>query len=115
MNGQLALRFLGVDAAHQRQVVASQSIDHVGMKSGIGVDPESLLVSGGERVAGHLAAGQIDLLVSVYAKHAVAAALQLAKRRFARRLDMVRDRHQDGTLAGRTGCEGRRRGCLVSW
>jgi hypothetical protein len=83
--------------------VRSQAIDHVGVKRGIGVDPKRFLAAGGECVAGHLAAGQVDLLISVHAPDAIAAALQLAQRCLTRRLDPFRDRNEDGALAWRAG------------
>src|SRR5204863_10042974 len=67
---------------------------------GVGVDPQRLLAAGGEGIAGHLGAAEVNLLVPMHAPHAVAAALQFAQGRFAGRLHAIGDRNEDGAEVG---------------
>src|SRR5262245_6479952 len=110
MDRQFALGFLWIHAADDRMIVGPQPFDHVRMEAGVSIDPERLFASRGQRVARHLAAAEVDLLVSIRSPYSISSSLQLAQRRLARRLDSLGDRNQDGALARRTRLEWHRGG-----
>ena len=77
VNGQFAFSLLGVDPGHQRQVVAAQTVDVVGLKGDVGIDPERFEKPLRQSVADHLVATLVDGRVTPRAPHLVPSPLQL--------------------------------------
>ena len=93
--GQLLRPLLGIQAAHERQIVLANAVDVGWIEGDVAVDPHQLGEAVGQRIGGHVRAALIDGRVTVHAAHVIAGGFELAEAVVALTIDVRLYRHED--------------------